>query len=75
MLTHLFRSLAALGLTLSLALPFAAGQGDLTIERGVKVEATESEKGSSGSPALPYFVIVVYSLLVLTIVYMPSRKA
>jgi hypothetical protein len=77
MWTRLLRCFAAVFLVLSLSLPFAVGQGgDISIDRGVKLDtSSESEKGSSGPSALPYFVMAIYSMLVLTIVCMPSRRA
>ncbi len=76
MLSRLLRCLAAVFLVFSLSLPFAAGQDKITIERGVKKEAVEGdEESSSSSPALPYVFLILYSMLVLTIVFMPSRKA
>jgi|GEM_PF-2835069 hypothetical protein len=76
MRTRLFRCCAAVFLALALALPFAAGQSDITIDRGVKVDAAaESERSGSGPSALPYVAMVIYTMLVLTIVFMPSRKA
>jgi hypothetical protein len=76
MRVRLLRGFAAILLALSLALPFAAGQSDTTIERGVKIDPTaESEKSSSGPSALPHVAMVIYTMLVLTIVFMPSRKA
>jgi hypothetical protein len=78
MLTRLLRCLVAVLVVFSLSLPSAVGQDDLKVERGVKVKkeaADDDESSSSSSPALPYFVLIVYSMLVLTIVFMPSRKA
>lgn len=76
MLSRLIRYLAAVLLVFSLSLPFAAGQSDVSVERGVKVDATaDGEKSSSSGPALPYFVMAIYTMAVLTIVCMPSRKA
>lgn len=76
MRTRLFRYLSSVILVLSLSLPFAAGQSDTSIERGVKLEAPDQNEQDSSSPsALPYFVMAIYTLLVLTIVCMPSRKA
>jgi hypothetical protein len=77
MRSRLFRRIIAVLLVLSLSLPFAAGQSGLpTVERGVSGEAAASEKTSSSSPSiLPYFVLTIYTLGVLTIVCMPSRKA
>jgi hypothetical protein len=78
MRSRLFRGIVAVLLVLSLSLPFAAGQSGLpTVERGVSGEAAAaSEKTSSSSPSvLPYFFLAIYTLGVLTIVCMPSRKA
>jgi hypothetical protein len=77
MWTRLLRCFAAVLIVLSLSLPFATGQSDDTnISRGVKLDpSADSDKGSSGPGALPYFVMAIYSMLVLTIVCMPSRKA
>lgn len=78
MLPYLLRGLAAVLLTVSLSLPFAAGQGDPSlpsVQRGVSKDAVETEKSSSSPSALPHFVLAVYTMLVLTIVCMPSRKA
>ena len=77
MRTQLLRLFAAVLLVLSLALPFAVGQSDDKIERGVKLDATaDSDKEGGSSPsALPFFVMAIYSMLVLTIVFMPSRQA
>ena len=75
MWTRLLRCMAAVLIGLSLSLPFASGQSD-TIDRGVKLDPTaDTDKGGSGPSALPYFVMAIYSMLVLTIVCMPSRKA
>lgn len=35
----------------------------------------EPEKTEQSAPALPYVFLILYTLLVLTIVCMPSRKA
>jgi hypothetical protein len=35
----------------------------------------ETEKSEKSTSALPYFVLTIYTLLVMTIVCMPSRKA
>ncbi|HEY7158463.1 MAG TPA: hypothetical protein VH575_31250 [Gemmataceae bacterium] len=78
MLLRLFRCLVAVLLVLSLSLPFAAGQSDLpTVERGVSGDSPfPSETSGSSSPSvLPYFVLAIYTMLVLTIVCVPSRKA
>jgi hypothetical protein len=37
--------------------------------------ATEADKSDKSTPVFPYFLLVIYSLLILTIVCMPSRKA
>jgi hypothetical protein len=75
MLPRLLRFLFAVLLLLSFSLPYAAAQKDITIERGVKGEDVASEKSSGSPAALPYFALILYSMLVLTIVCMPSRKA
>jgi hypothetical protein len=76
MWSRVLRCFAAIFLVLSLSLPFAAGQSDTSIERGVKLDtSSDSEKSGSGQSALPYFIMAIYSMLVLTIVCMPSRKA
>ena len=75
MWTRLLGCFAAVLLVFSLSLPNAAGQDD-KIERGVKLDtSSDSDKGSSGPSALPYFIMAIYSMCVLTIVCMPSRKA
>ncbi|HTU88733.1 MAG TPA: hypothetical protein VMF69_01430 [Gemmataceae bacterium] len=81
MLSRLLRCFAAVLVVLSLSLPFAAGQnqnqGLPTIERGVSKDAAaaDDEASNSSSSVLPHFVMAVYTLAVLTIVCMPSRKA
>jgi hypothetical protein len=75
MWTRLLRCFAAVLLVLSLALPFAAGQDDTSVSRGVKLDPTAESEKSSGPSALPHVAMVLYSMLVLTIVFMPSRKA
>jgi hypothetical protein len=76
MWTRLLRCFAAILLVLSLSLPFAAGQNDTTIQRGVKLDpSAESNEGGSNTAALPFFVMAIYTMLVLTIVFMPSRQA
>lgn len=76
MWNRLHRCLAAVLLILSLSLPFAAGQSDTSIERGVKLDTTaEGDKGGSNTGALPVFVMAIYSMLVLTIVFMPNRQS
>lgn len=75
MRSHLLRLLSAFLLFFTLSLPFAAGQSDISVERGVKIDPATGEK-SSGSPAVfPYFVLIVYIMLIMTIVCMPSRRA
>ena len=75
MLRRLLHCLAAVLLILSMSLPFALGQPLPSVERGVSGEPAADEKSSSSAPALSYFVMAIYSMLVLTIVCMPSRKA
>ena len=78
MLRHLLHCLAAVLLVCSLSLPFAVGQGNSSlpsIDRGVSGETAASEKSSSSPSALCHFVMAIYTMLVLTIVCMPSRKA
>ncbi len=78
MLPRLLRCLAAALLVFSMALPFAAGQNNLpTIDRGVSKDAVAADEEKSGSSAsvLSYFVMVLYSMLILTIVCMPNRQA
>ena len=78
MLSRLSHCFAAVLLVFSLSLPFAAGQGDSTlpsVERGVRNEAAAPQKESSSPSALPFFVMAIYTMLILTIVNMPSRKA
>ena len=75
MLRRLLHGLAALLIGFSLSLPFAAAQSDVSIDRGVKLEPSQDQKSGESSPALPYFILAIYTMLVLTIVCMPSRKA
>jgi hypothetical protein len=76
MWTHLSRFFAAVILVFSLSLPFAAGQSDISVDRGVKLDPTaDSDKSGSSTAALPFFVMAIFTMLVLTIVFMPSRKA
>lgn len=76
MLPRLLRLLAAFLLFFSLSLPFATAQNDDTkIERGVKLDKTEGTKSSGSPAAFPYFALAIYTMLILTIVCMPSRKA
>lgn len=57
--------LAPLLLILGLATPSVRAQAP----------AAEPEKTEQSAPALPYAVLILYTLLVLTIVCKPSRKA
>jgi len=75
MLRRLLHTLAAFLLVFSLSLPFASAQGDVSIDRGVKLDPAQEQKSSESSPALAYFILALYTMLVLTIVCMPSRKA
>ena len=76
MWTRLSRFVAAVLLVFSLSLPFAAGQSDISVDRGVKLDPTaNSDSSGSNTAALPFFVMAIYTMLVLTIVFMPSRKA
>jgi len=78
MLRHLFRCIVAALVVLSLSLPFTAGQGTPpppTVERGVSGDATDASEKSGSSFAFPYALLLIYALLILTIVCMPSRKA
>ena len=79
MLPRLIRILAAVLVIFSLSLPFARAQSDSSlpsVERGVKGGSTSSDdKSSSSTPVFPYFVMSIYTMLILTIVCMPSRKA
>lgn len=75
MLPRLLRFLAAFLVVFSMSLPFAAGQKDITIERGVKADAVKSERSTASPAAFPYFALILYTMLILTIVCMPSRKA
>ena len=65
MLRRLLRFLAPAVLVLALGTPLAHAQS-------APAEAEKSERSVS---ALPYTVLVIYTLAVLTIVCMPSRKA
>jgi hypothetical protein len=75
MCNRLLRCIAAVLLVLSLSLPFAAGQSDISVDRGVRLDPTTEGEGGSSTSALPYFVMAIYTMVVLTIVCMPSRKA
>ena len=59
------RFLAPLLIVLGLATPAVYAQAP----------NAEPEKTEQSAPALPYAVLIIYTLLVLTIVCMPSRKA
>ncbi len=76
MCKRLSHFVAAVLLVFSLSLPFAAGQSDISVDRGVKLDPTaNSDNSGSSTAALPFFVMAIYTMLVLTIVCMPSRKA
>jgi hypothetical protein len=78
MLSRLLRFLTAVLLVVALSLPYAAGQSNSSlpsVERGVKADAAGSEKSGASPAALPYFALIIYTMLILTIVCMPSRKA
>jgi hypothetical protein len=66
MLRRLLRCFAPFLLALSLCTPGVQAQTST---------APESEKSEHSTPALPYAFALLYTLLVLTIVCMPSRKA
>jgi hypothetical protein len=40
-----------------------------------QIPAPESEKSERTAPVLPYFVMTLYTILVLLVVCIPSRKA
>jgi hypothetical protein len=65
MMRRLLRFLALPVLVLSLATPAIHAQ----------TPPVETEKSERSVSALPYAVLVIYTLAVLTIVCMPSRKA
>lgn len=77
MLSRLRRCLASVLIVFSMSLPFAAGQNALpSVDRGVSGGgAADEEKSSSSSPVFPHFMMALYTLLIVTIVCMPSRKA
>ncbi len=62
---HWLRLLAPLLIVLGLATPAVHAQP----------APAEAEKTEQSAPALPYALLILYTLLVLTIVCMPSRKA
>jgi hypothetical protein len=68
MLRRLLHCFAACLLVLSLAVPAVRAQP-------TTAPAAETEKGEKSTPVFPYFLLILYSLLILTIVCMPSRKA
>jgi hypothetical protein len=75
MLSRFNRFLTAVVVVVALSLPFAAAQSDdISVKRGVEAPQEQKSSGSS-SPVFPAFVMVLYTLVVLTIVCMPSRKA
>ncbi|MHB1425222.1 MAG: hypothetical protein ACYC3I_18790 [Gemmataceae bacterium] len=84
MLPRLFRFIAAVVLALSMALPSALGQASNppppnapleSVERGVKVDPADSANSGPPSYALPYFTMAIFTMLILSIMCMPSRKA
>ena len=74
MLSRLLRLLTAFLLFFTMSLPFATGQ-DISVERGVKIDPATGEKSSGSPAAFPYFALIIYTMLIMTIVCMPSRKA
>lgn len=60
-----------LGLLLGLSVLFA----DSPTARAQQPSAPEAEKSDKSTPVFPYFLLIIYSLLILTVVCMPSRKA
>jgi hypothetical protein len=75
MLSRLRRIFIAIVVIFSMSLPFAAAQKDVGIERGVKLDPAASDSSGSSPAALPYFAMAIYTMLIMTIVCMPSRKA
>jgi hypothetical protein len=78
MLRRLLRVLFAVVVFFSMSLPFAVGQSDSSLpslERGVKLDKSGGEKSTSSPSAFPYFAMAIYTILIMTIVCMPSRKA
>lgn len=78
MLPRMLRWFVAVLLVVSLSLPFAAAQPDAApprIERGVQVDTSDDKSNDTSTAAFPYFMMAVYTMLVLTIVCMPSRQA
>jgi hypothetical protein len=65
MLRRLLRFIAPLLLVLAFGTPAVQAQ----------TSATEPEKAERSTSALPYAVALLYSILILMIVCMPSRKA
>jgi hypothetical protein len=83
MLPRLLRFVAAVLLACSLSLPLAWGQANKppppdsslpTVDRGVQLDTSVAEKGPP-SYGLAYFVLAIFTMLILTIMCMPSRKA
>lgn len=66
MLRRCFRFLAPCLLVLSLESASVQAQAPAP---------TEAEQSEKSTPVFPYFLMILYSLLILTIVCMPSRKA
>jgi hypothetical protein len=66
MLRRVLRFFALLLVALTLATPGVQAQPSSA--------TTEAEKSEHSAPALPYAVALLYTLAVLTIVCMPSRK-
>jgi hypothetical protein len=66
MLRRILRFVGPVLLALILGVPGVQAQPGAT---------TEADKSEHSAPALPYAVALLYTLLVLTIVCMPSRKA
>ncbi len=59
------------GLLMSLSLVFV----DSPTVRAQQPSAPDTEKSDKSTPVFPYFLLIIYSLLILTVVCMPSRKA
>ncbi len=65
MLRHWLRFFTPLVLLLAFAVPAVHAQAP----------AAEGEKAEKSTSAVPYVVTILYALIVLSIVCMPSRKA
>ena len=63
---RLLRCLAPCLIALSLGSPPVQAQ---------QPTAPEAEKSEKSTPVFPYFLLIIYSMLILSIVCMPSRKA